>query len=83
MFHRWVEKEEPILHIDARLTPKAIRRIAEKAESGILPPVGNTNMTIQKQTLAIIEYENGRVDEVEPKDILFIDDKIKEYAFKE
>lgn len=31
----------------------------------------------------IVEYEDGSVDEVRPAQIRFVDNKIKDYAFKE
>jgi len=31
----------------------------------------------------IVEYEDGSVDEVRPAQIQFVDNKIKDYAFKE
>lgn len=33
--------------------------------------------------LAVVEYEDGTVDEVEPRQIRFVDNKIKDYAFEE
>lgn len=33
--------------------------------------------------LAVVEYEDGTVDSVEPKQIRFVDNKIKGYAFEE
>ena len=33
--------------------------------------------------LAVVEYEDGTVDSVEPKQIRFIDNKIKDYYFEE
>lgn len=36
-----------------------------------------------KYTLGLVEYEDGTVEEVLPHSIKFIDNKIKEYAFKE
>lgn len=42
------------------------------------PPPGQI-----KYTLGLIEYEDGQVEEVAPHKIKFIDNKIKEYDFKE
>ena len=36
-----------------------------------------------KGTVAIVEYEDGTVAEVDPKSIKFVDNKIKDYAFYE
>ena len=53
-------------------------------KSQIIEPsvmVGGHNGGVLKYTVAIVEYENGRVAEVLPKNIKFVDGKIKEYAF--
>lgn len=36
----------------------------------------------QEFEVGIVEYENGKIDEVIPKNIKFCDDKTKEYSFK-
>ena len=43
--------------------------------------VGGHNGGVLKYTVAIVEYENGRVAEVFPNYIKFVDGKINEYAF--
>lgn len=45
------------------------------------PMIGGHNGGVIKYTLAIVEYENGNVDFVDPCKIRFVDEKIKEYAF--
>ncbi len=43
----------------------------------------NTINIQQEYEMAIVEYEDGHIDEVAPKEITFIDGKINEYAFRE
>lgn len=45
------------------------------------PMIGGHNGGVIKYTLAIVEYDNGKVEYVEPCKICFADNKINEYAF--
>lgn len=54
--------------------------------SDIIPPspmVGGHVGGARKYTLAIVEFESGRIAEVPPTTIKFADNKIKEFAFAE
>jgi hypothetical protein len=81
LFHRWIDKETPIMKINAMLTEKALERIADKIKNGIIPPSGD--VVLQKTVLGIVEYQDGTVAEVEPTSIIFADFEFSEYAFKE
>lgn len=80
LFHRWIDKETPIVKINAMLTEKALDRIKSKIENGMIPPIGD--VVFQKTVFAIVEYHDGTVAEVEPTSIIFADSKINEYAFE-
>ena len=67
-FHKWVEKETPIIHLDYSRSNKEIH-IAAMGQF-YLPP--GAKVTSQRQTLAIIEYMDGTVAEVLPEKIQFI-----------
>jgi hypothetical protein len=69
-FHKWVEKETPIIQFDSFYTDKEIH-IADMRKL-YLPP--GTRVTSQRQTLAIIEYMDGTVAEVLPEEIQFINE---------
>lgn len=57
-------------------------RWEEKSEIVVPSPmVGGHGGGVVKGTLAIVEYEDGTIDEVRPQQIRFADDKINEYAF--
>lgn len=81
LFHRWAEKETPIVKINAMLTDKAIDRIASKIKRGIIPP--SNDVIYQKNVFGIVEYNDGTVAEVEPTSIVFADRTFDEYAFEE
>lgn len=69
-FHRWIDKDTPILKVNAMLTQKSLDRIADKVKQGIIPECGG-DVILQKCTLGLVEYEDGTVAEVEPTSIRF------------
>lgn len=81
LFHRWIDKEEVVLQFNGFLlsTDEIAAALEDYRTKGILP--NNTNVEKVKTTLAIVEYEDGTIDEVRPQQIRFADDKINEYAF--
>lgn len=80
LFHKWTDKEEVMLKINGFLYEDKIEETVKLyREKGILPPSANVEKV--KNTFAIIEYEDGTIDEVRPQQIRFTDDKIKQYAF--
>ena len=81
LFHRWIDKETPIIRINAMLTEKALDRIASKIKNGMIPPSGD--VVLQKTVFGIVEYYNGTVAEVEPTSIIFADNTYDEYTFNE
>jgi hypothetical protein len=81
LFHRWIDKETPIIRINAMLTEKALDRIKDKIKNGMIPPSGD--VVLQKTVFGIVEYHDGTVAEVEPTSIIFADSMHDEYAFNE
>ena len=85
LFHRWAESAHAnknihgILQVDTRLKEKAIERIKDKIRRGEYTPVGDVK--ILPMLRAVVEYEDGKIDEVVPSCIRFADDKINEFAF--
>lgn len=67
LFHRWVEKETPIIQFNCFLDRGDINRAVNER---IYPP--GTKITSQRNTYAIIEYMDGTVAEVLPEEIQFI-----------
>lgn len=82
LFHRWTDKEEIALKFNGFLisTAEIAAALEDYRTKGILPP--NANIEKIKTTLAIVEYEDGTIDEVRPQQIRFADGKINEYAFE-
>lgn len=81
LFHRWIDKEEVALQFNGFLlsTDEIAAALEDYRTKGILPH--NANIEKIKTTLAIVEYEDGIIDEVRPQQIRFADNKINEYAF--
>lgn len=76
-FHQWIDKQTPILKVNAMLTQKSLDRLAEKMRQGIIAePCGDVIM--QNRTLGLIEYEDGTVAEVNPTSIRFDVEREKE-----
>lgn len=70
LFHKWIEKEEPIIYLDFLHNDKEIHIAAMRQL--YLPP--GAKIIVQRQTLAIIEYMDGTVAEVLPETIQFINE---------
>lgn len=84
LFHRWEEKETPLFKIQNEIGIKQNefeKKLKYLMDIGVTPTKCDVHMI--KQTVAIIEFESGRVVEVEPHRIVFADNLIKEYAFNE
>lgn len=67
LFHRWETKRMPYHEIES-FVPGFLSEKFEGFTEGIF---------------AIVEYDDGTVHEVEPKNIRFIDNTMCEYAFPE
>ena len=81
-FHRWAEQDKvnKKLSVNAPHAEYKIQHLLEEYEQRhILPSCCDVIKTTT--TVAIIEYEDGSVAEVEPIRVKFADNKIKEYAF--
>lgn len=76
LFHRWEDKVDPILKIDSDNVHDAnqLREIVKHFEHNItIAPYSECDVNIRAQALAIVEYEDGTVDEVEPIRVKFLD----------
>lgn len=79
MFHRWIEEEKLILKIES-----SIRRrpgyldiaLRDYNENGIVGPGMSTEKV--KQTFALVEFEDGHIEKVDPTVVIF--DKEKKVA---
>jgi hypothetical protein len=70
-FHRWIDKETPLLNINRTFSREEIGKILNEIKSGsMVLPLG-IDIIIRKQCYALIEYEDGTVEEVEPTSIRF------------
>lgn len=69
-FHRWIDKEIPMVKVNALLTQKSLERIADKIKRGLISAECG-EVILQKCTLGLVECEDGTVAEVEPTKIKF------------
>lgn len=84
LFHRWVEEEKLIIKIEsiARKRPEYLNvALQDYRENGIIGPGMSTEKI--KYTFALVEFEDGHVDKVEPTIVIFEDsyEKFKSYAW--
>lgn len=70
-FHRWIDIDRALLEMP-NLNKDDIRRRCQKFfdETGKIPPGGQ--IRLMRKTMAIVEFEDGRVEQVEPEDICFV-----------
>lgn len=73
-FHRWVEEETALLHIQALMRPEDQRKIARRfREEGLLD--GASTIEKLRTCSALVEYADGSVGRVKPELIQFLDRK--------
>lgn len=80
LFHRWIDKDEVLIKFSTFLSEDDIAEMLEIYRTKSILP-SNAGVEKVKTTFAIVEYEDGTIDEVRPQQIRFADDKINEYAF--
>ena len=73
-FHRWSDKKEIVikereLFEHAELNDYAIEAAVKSVREGYISP--NFDVYTRSETVAIIEYEDGTVEEVSPREIKF------------
>lgn len=72
LFHRWIEKEDFYIKTNMRISNNLfdhIRKIVK--ENGAVPDGFETD--IVKNTYALIEFEDGHMEEIPPTTITFFD----------
>lgn len=72
IFHRWAKKEQVYLQFNNFLHKEMMDDIVKNFnENHFYPSVASTRKVVN--TLAIVEYDDGTVAEVEPSSIRFLD----------
>lgn len=77
LFHKWIDIDEVLVKINGCVSSDDLRKINEIIDTIITNNVysSNFNTEVIKRTYAIVEYEDGTIDYVDPKSIRFIDGK--------
>ena len=73
-FHRWADREEVILKINAFVPTQHAKELKKIYECDGYIPNGINTETV-KRVVAIVEFEDGTVAEVLPENIRFVDSK--------
>lgn len=72
LFHQWCVQEDFILKFNAFLKPEQINKLREKfQETGIVDTHADPEKI--KRTYALVEFEDGSVDMVDPMSVRFLD----------
>ena len=77
LFHKWTEKEDVILRTDSMIPQYNLEKVRMRFEETKIPPVGFEMVPI-KSTYALVEFEDGYVEEVPPTTITFIKENTNE-----
>lgn len=74
IFHRWCETDVITLRFKTEMSKESRdRALREYHRCNVLPNCLEREKT--RQIVAVVEYEDGTVDEVNPSDIEFLDSK--------
>lgn len=82
LFHKWAETENVILKFNGLADAETIGKIRkEYRRLGCIP----SNFTTEKikAVVALVEYEDGQMDEVKASAVRFIDNAHSDYDFTE
>lgn len=80
LFHKWIDRENETLKLNVFRGVEYVNRVLkEYHEKHVIP--NDAELIKCKHTFALVEYDDGTVAEVDPQRIIFVDKKIKEYAF--
>lgn len=80
LFHCWENKEIPLAKFDMMASSEVIQETMDKIHKlKAFPP--SVEVVMQKAIVGIVEFEDGTVAEVNPKDIKFVPQDFSEYDF--
>ena len=71
-FHRWVDEDKALLKINCFTRPEEQDILVRRFRSEAVLPMG-TSAEIIRHALALVEYDDGTVDKVEPEKVKFTD----------
>ena len=82
LFHTWAEREGIIIKAARHLTVGEMKDLKATIELYGVIPCGIAAEK-QKETFALVEYEDGQIAEVKPSAVRFIDNAHNDYIFTE
>ena len=85
LFHRWIEEEKLIIKTESVLKRQSEyfdRILKDYRENGIIAPGLSTEKITY--TYALVEFEDGHIEKVEPTDVVFDNsyEKFKNFVWK-
>lgn len=80
VFHQWIEKEDTFLKCNLHINKINLEKIHEEYANTGIPPCGCELDTV-KNTYAIIEFEDGKVELIPPTTITFLDSNFDAYSW--
>lgn len=82
LFHTWVETENVILKFNGLATAETIQKAKKEFfRGGVISSEFSPEKI--KAVVALVEYEDGQMDEVRPIAVRFVDNAHSDYDFKE
>ena len=76
LFHRWIEEDRLIFHVDVLSTAYQQRKIVDAFKlSGVVLPGSHTEVI--RETFALVEFLDGLVAKVKPELVRFVDGEVK------
>ena len=76
IFHRWIDEDKVLLQFDVHLDYDNLMAIRSLFDVEGCAPAG-TSIEKVRHTFALVEYQDGKVDKVEPEKIKFTDRRVK------
>ena len=71
LFHRWIDDDRAVLHVDARLNARTIMKANERFRTeGVVSP--GFHIDVLRETFALVEYRDGKVAKVKPELVHFV-----------
>ena len=84
LFHRWVEKDQLLIKFKGIFKDDRVSKLLDKYKAdGVLPACVDTERL--SGLMALVEYEDGTMEEVSPMSVRFLDscEKFNEFFWRD